>query len=93
MLAKNAPSININNFTALTRLDENRMQAQLSEKLKVDTDKIHNGIIWGNHSATQYPDIDHSFVVNGQFQLPTKALIQDDKWVEGDLLKTNQQRV
>jgi malate/lactate dehydrogenase len=93
MLAKNAPSININNFTALTRLDQNRMASQLKERLKVDTDRIHNGIIWGNHSATQYPDIDHSYIDNGLFKLPTKTLVGDDKWIEGDFTKTIQQRV
>lgn len=94
ILAKNAPSININNFTALTRLDHNRMSAQIAERLNVDVDQINNCIIWGNHSATQYPDTDFSYVSNkAGFKLPTKTLIGDDKWVQGDFIKIVQQRV
>lgn len=77
----------------MTRLDHNRMTWQIAERINVPTDKIKNVIIWGNHSATQYPDTDHSFVDNGLFKLPTKTLIGDDKWVQGEFIKTIQQRV
>ncbi len=69
------------------------MVSQLSERLKVDTDQVHNGIIWGNHSATQYPHTDYSFINCGSFKLPTKSMVGDDKWIQGDFIKTVQQRV
>merc|ERR1712154_559943 len=54
---KNAPSIPPSNFTAMTRLDQNRATSQIADKIGVSVDNIHNVIIWGNHSKTQYPDI------------------------------------
>ena len=97
ILCKNAPSINPKNFTALTRLDHNRAISQLSEKLKIENEKIKNVVIWGNHSSTQYPDIDYAYVDNhntGNFfaNIPIKSLIADNKWVEGEFMKTIQQR-
>ena len=53
ILSKNAPTINPRNFTALTRLDQNRSMSQISGKINVENDKIKNITIWGNHSATQ----------------------------------------
>lgn len=60
-----APSIPKKNFTALTRLDQNRALSQLSEKLKAPVEDIKNVIIWGNHSLTQYPDVNHGQVTIG----------------------------
>jgi len=60
-----APSIPKKNFTALTRLDQNRALSQLSDKLSVPVEDIKNVIIWGNHSLTQYPDVNHGQVVKG----------------------------
>ena len=60
-----APSIPKKNFTALTRLDQNRALSQLSDKLKVPVEDIKNVIIWGNHSLTQYPDVNHGQVAIG----------------------------
>lgn len=60
-----APSIPKKNFTALTRLDQNRALSQLSDKLKVPVEDIKNVIIWGNHSLTQFPDVNHGDVVVG----------------------------
>ena len=60
-----APSIPKKNFTALTRLDQNRALSQLSEKLKTPVEDIKNVIIWGNHSLTQYPDVNHGQVTIG----------------------------
>lgn len=54
-----APSIPKTNFTALTRLDDNRARALLAKKLSVSVDEIEGTIIWGNHSNTQYPDLEH----------------------------------
>lgn len=59
-----APDIPSRNFTALTRLDQNRAANQISEKLKVDVRSIKNLIIWGNHSLTQYPDISYGVIEN-----------------------------
>ena len=56
---KNAPSINPAQFTAMTRLDHNRALSQLAEKTGTHTTQVKKMIIWGNHSATQYPDIHH----------------------------------
>ena len=96
--AKNAPTINQNNFTALTRLDHNRAVAQISEKLNIPSDKIKNLTIWGNHSSTQYPEIDYSFIKCHNLgssittNVPIKSLISDDKWVYGEFIQTVQQR-
>src|ERR1700760_3603614 len=57
---KNAPSLNPKPFTAMTRLDHNRAVAQLSEKTGSAVTDIKKVIIWGNHSATQYPDLHHA---------------------------------
>lgn len=98
ILSKNAPTISPKNFTALTRLDHNRAIAQIAEKLSIENSKIKNVIIWGNHSATQYPDVDYSFLQllnlshSTQAHVPTKSLISNDKWVQGDFIKTVQQR-
>ena len=58
----NAPNIDRGQFTAMTRLDYNRAVYQLANKLEVSTDVVQKVIIWGNHSATQYPDVFHACV-------------------------------
>lgn len=97
ILSKNAPSINSRNFTALTRLDHNRAISQISERIRVENAKIKNIIIWGNHSATQYPDTDNAYIENYQSNnfignVPLKALVNDEKWIQNDFMKTVQQR-
>ena len=97
ILSKNAPSINPRNFTALTRLDHNRAISQINVKLGVDNEKIKNITIWGNHSATQYPDLDYAYIENFTApgfsgNVPVKSLTADDKWVQGEFMKTVQQR-
>ena len=59
---KNAPSLNPRNFTAMVRLDHNRALSQLAEKTGTHTTDLRKLIIWGNHSATQYPDLHHATV-------------------------------
>ncbi|MFZ1987329.1 MAG: malate dehydrogenase [Desulfatitalea sp.] len=59
---KNAPSLNPRNFTAMMRLDHNRSLSQLAEKTGSHTTKIEKMVVWGNHSATQYPDISFATV-------------------------------
>lgn len=84
---RNAPSINPRQFTAMTRLDHNRAISQLAEKTGTTVNDITNMTIWGNHSATQYPDL-HAAKVNG------KAAIDmiDQAWYEADFIPTVQQR-
>ena len=84
---KNAPSLNPHCFTAMTRLDHNRALSQLAEKTSVHYNHIRRMIIWGNHSATQYPDISHC-TVNGK---PAKSLV-DQAWIESNFIPTVQQR-
>lgn len=54
-----APSIPKENFSALTRLDDNRARSLLAGKLGVPVTSVQGTIIWGNHSNTQYPDLEH----------------------------------
>jgi malate dehydrogenase len=89
LIAKsNAPDIPGDRFTAMTRLDHNRAIAQLARKTAGAVRDITNVAIWGNHSATQYPDIFHA-KVNGKS--PTDA-IGDQKWLEEDFIPTVQKR-
>ena len=83
----NARDLNPHNFTAMTRLDHNRALSQLAEKLGTHVTAIRKMTIWGNHSATQYPDISHT-VVNGK---PAKPLV-DQKWIEETFIPVVQQR-
>ena len=84
---KNAPSLKPQSFTAMTRLDHNRALSQLAEKTGCHVNDIQKMIIWGNHSATQYPDINHC-LVKGQ---PARSLV-DANWIERDFIPTVQQR-
>ncbi|ELR24097.1 malate dehydrogenase [Acanthamoeba castellanii str. Neff] len=74
-------------FTAMTRLDHNRGIAQLADKLKCKVTDIERFAIWGNHSATQYPDISHT-QINGKW---AKDLV-DEKWVKDTFIPDVQQR-
>ena len=85
--ASNAPDIDRLNFTAMTRLDHNRALAQLAEKTGTHTTAIRRMIIWGNHSATQYPDISHC-TVTGK---PARALV-DQQWYREQFIPIIQQR-
>ena len=82
-----APSVPKKNFTALTRLDQNRAISQLSDKLKLPVDDIHNVIIWGNHSLTQYPDVNHGSVVVGGQKSTIKDAVKDEKYIEAFIPK------
>ena len=84
---KNAPSLDPKCFTAMTRLDHNRALSQLAEKTGAHVNDIQKMIIWGNHSATQYPDITHA-VVKGK---SAKSLV-DQAWIETNFIPTVQQR-
>jgi len=82
-----APDLAPQQFTAMTRLDHQRALAQLAAKTGVEVTAIKNVIIWGNHSATQYPDITHA-TINGQ---PAKSLVDQD-WIVNEFIPTIQQR-
>jgi malate dehydrogenase len=84
----NAPDIPRERFTAMTRLDHNRAIAQLAAKAGVTVGDITNMTIWGNHSATQYPDIFHA-KVNGR---NAAEAVNDQSWLEGDFIPTVQKR-
>ncbi|MGB7767780.1 MAG: malate dehydrogenase [Verrucomicrobiia bacterium] len=84
----NAPDVPRDRFFAMTRLDENRAKAQLAIKAGVDITAVSNVAIWGNHSATQYPDF-HNAKINGQ---PATSVITDEAWLKGEFISTVQQR-
>jgi malate dehydrogenase len=84
---KNAPDLNPDNFSSMTRLDHNRAVSQLAEKCGVLPTDIKNMTVWGNHSTTQYPDLHHA-KVKGQDAL---TLVERD-WFVNDFIPTVQQR-
>ena len=84
----NAPNIADAQFTAMTRLDHNRAIAQLAQKTGASVNDIRRMTIWGNHSATQYPDLFHA-EVNGQ---NAAGMVNDQQWLENDFIPTVQQR-
>lgn len=89
---KYAPSLNPNNFTCLTRLDQNRAQAQIASRVGASAKDVSNCIIWGNHSSTQFPDVRHARVnLRGQ-SLKVPDAIKDDNWLKNDFIKTVQTR-
>jgi malate dehydrogenase len=84
---RNAPDLDPGQFTAMTRLDHNRAIAQLAIKTNKHSTDVDGLIIWGNHSATQYPDIHHCSVA-GQ----NATDLVDQAWIEEDFIPTVQQR-
>jgi malate dehydrogenase len=84
----NAPDIPDHRFTAMTRLDHNRAMAQLAAKAGVTVKDITNMTVWGNHSATQYPDIFHARVKGRN----AAEVISDQQWLENEFIPTVQKR-
>lgn len=84
---RNAPNINPRQFTAMTRLDHNRAMSQIANKTESSINDISHMTVWGNHSATQYPDLYHARVAG-------KSAIDmvDQEWFENDFIPTVQQR-
>lgn len=80
ILKEFAPSIPAKNITCLTRLDHNRALGQISEKLNVQVSDVKNVIIWGNHSSSQYPDVNHATVNTAAGEKPVRELVKDDAW-------------
>jgi malate dehydrogenase len=84
----NAPDIPQDRWFAMTRLDENRAAAQLAAKAGVQVSEVSNVTIWGNHSATQYPDY-YNAKISGK---SAPEVISDDTWAHVDFIPTVQQR-
>ncbi len=85
--SSNAPDIDARNFTAMTRLDHNRAAAQLAQKTDKHVNDIQRMTIWGNHSATQYPDINHA-TVDGT----AATELVDQQWLADEFIPVVQQR-
>ena len=85
---RNAPDIPAERFNALTRLDHNRAKAQLAAKTGASVNDVTHMTIWGNHSATQYPDLFNALVRGKN----AAELIDDQEWLESTFLPTVQQR-
>jgi malate dehydrogenase len=85
---KNAPDLDARNFSAMMRLDHNRAIAQVALKLFQPIRDIKKMIIWGNHSGTQYPDLDHA-EIRGRL---VRDLLPDQRWVESEFIPTVQKR-
>ncbi len=86
--ANNAPGVPKERFFAMTALDENRAKSQLAQKAGVDITAVTNLAIWGNHSATMYPDFTNA-KISGQ---PVPSVIEDEAWLKGEFISTVQQR-
>src|SRR5699024_4510398 len=85
---KNAPNIPAERFSPLTRLDHNRALSQLARKTGSTVGDIRKMTIWGNHSATQYPDIFHA-EINGR---NAAGVVDNQNWIEKDFIPTVAQR-
>ena len=85
---KNAPGLQPANFTAMMRLDHNRSLTQIGQKLGKPVSAVHKMIVWGNHSATQYPDLFQA-EVDGKKAWPQ---INDQEWLEKQFIPTIQKR-
>ena len=82
--SSNAPDIPKERFSALTRLDHNRAISQLAKKTGADVTDIKKVTIWGNHSATQYPDIFHAEIAGKN----AAEVVNDQAWIENDFIPT-----
>jgi malate dehydrogenase len=85
---KNAPGLKPSNFSAMMRLDHNRALSQIAIKLAKPVYSISKMVVWGNHSATQYPDLSYAEIDN----IAVNTLINNQEWVENDFIPTVQER-
>lgn len=88
LIAMNNSDLPQERFAAMTRLDQNRAYAQLAQKAGVPVTAVANVTIWGNHSATQYPDAENA-KINGR---PAMEVITDHHWLRGEFISTVQKR-
>jgi malate dehydrogenase len=86
--ASNAPDIPRQRFTAMMRLDHNRAIAQVAKKTQAQISEVTNMSVWGNHSATQYPDVFHAKVKGAN----AAETIGDQSWIENEFIPTVQKR-
>ena len=84
---KNAPDLNSKNFTAMMRLDHNRSLSQLAGKLGSHSSRVEKMVVWGNHSATQYPDISYATAEGASIKEKV-----DNSWYVNEFIPTVQQR-
>jgi malate dehydrogenase len=84
----NAPDVPADRWFAMTRLDENRAKTQLAKKAGVLSNQVSNVAIWGNHSATQFPDFAHARI-DGKL---VPEVITDTAWLQGEFIETVQKR-
>lgn len=87
-----APSIPKKNFTALTRLDQNRAVSQIADRVKARVEDVKNIIIWGNHSLTQYPDVNHGEVTLAGQKKKIREAVADDAYLNEAFLARVQKR-
>lgn len=87
-----APSIPKENFTAMTRLDQNRAYAQIAAHVGVGIDKVKNVIIWGNHSSTQFPDPSHGSVTVDGKTIPIPDAFKNKDYLKGEFVACVQKR-
>jgi len=91
----NAPNIPKQNITAMTRLDQNRAQAMIAKRANVGNSQVKNVIIWGNHSKTQYPDVNHAVIVDhpaSNSVVPVRSAVNDNEWLNGKFIEDVQDR-
>eukprot|EP00730_Choanoeca_flexa_P010439 TRINITY_DN1799_c0_g1_i1.p1 TRINITY_DN1799_c0_g1~~TRINITY_DN1799_c0_g1_i1.p1 ORF type:complete len:334 (+),score=60.70 TRINITY_DN1799_c0_g1_i1:102-1103(+) len=88
-----ASSIPKSQFTCLTHLDLNRARGFIARRCNVNPDQVKNVIIWGNHSATQYPDVSHAYIQNPDgTRISVYEAVGDDAWIKGEFVKSVQSR-
>src|SRR5207253_2735051 len=93
--ASNAPNLPKSSFTAMTRLDQNRASSLISAKLSVPVENVKNVIIWGNHSKTQYPDVNSAVITdlpNKGHVTPLRAAVNDNNYLDNEFITTVQDR-
>jgi malate dehydrogenase len=91
----NAPDLPKTAFTAMTRLDQNRAVSLLAARTNVGTKNIKNVVIWGNHSSTQYPDVNQAVIVDypqPNTLTPLRSVVNDNEYLNGPFIKTVQER-
>ncbi len=84
----NAPEVPVDRWFAMTRLDQNRAETQLAKKAGVPVEDVKNLAIWGNHSATQFPDFANATIAGKK----ATDVVSDHAWLEGDFITTVQKR-
>ncbi|CDW53003.1 malate dehydrogenase [Trichuris trichiura] len=87
-----APKIPARNISAMTRLDHNRALSMIAHRCGVPVTNVKNVIIWGNHSATQFPDIRHAKVTKNGKEIDAYAAVGDEGWIKGEFITLVQKR-